>query len=138
MGYDLYGKNSDSKTGSYFRTNVWGWSNFRKLMAAGCQLEIDEGRCPPWADKDWDAISSNNGNFVGKIRCLKMAKVLRKQFEERPPVDPAEIVVQALEGVVQFKKDLPGFEKWDEIKERDEYVNKYILFLETCGGFSCC
>lgn len=134
MGYDLIG----SKPATYFGINNYGWSTFRDLMIHACMKEVEFGGKAPWNNKEWIAIADNSNKKVEKDKCLAMAKLLRKWYEERPPVDAAEKVMNQLRGNMKFKRTLPGMEDWGDIGERDERVEDFITFLEECEGFKCC
>ena len=133
MGYDLMGCKPDAPSGKYFAINNNRWSSFRKMM-----FMAESMTRRAWSDKEWEAVGSNSGYKVPKYRCLKMAKALREAFEESGGRDAAEKVMYKLSGTITLKKDIPGFEKWESIKVRDERVTAYILFLEHCNGFRCC
>jgi hypothetical protein len=132
MGYDLTGKNptgpyvKDEQIGSYFRANISGWSAFRMLLI----VTDDKYSSRAWRDKDWAAISSNDGLFVPKSTCVKMAKRIRKTWQVVSD-DPVDHVITKLTGV-RFKENLPGFGS-----DYHDYVEEFIQFLEYCGGFNC-
>ena len=142
MGYDLMGDNAHHPTGGYFRANIWGWSNFRKLMA---QADPD-GKA--FNAKDWGSIGDNSGSHVPRTRCIKMAKAIKKYVRAAPESD-TDIVIEHITQDFKIKRYIIGFEVagdpgvppgegYNSVETRDARIKEYITFLETCGGFRCC
>ena len=147
MGYDLFGNAPTTTHGEYFRANIWGWQNFREMMAGA------DPNHKAFNTRDWETISSNSGSKVPRSRCERMARLILYKYA-LPPTSNTEAVLQRIAGKRIFRNDVPGFTvdkllgEWQKENpkttrmEVDDYCNErlndFVLFLSTCGGFACC
>lgn len=90
MGMDVYGKNPSSRTGEYFRRNVWGWHPL---------WEYVEDNYPEIAELVEHA-HSNDGDGLDAEKSLMLAELLKADF----------ITGKAEEYVVQRNKAISEME----------------------------
>ncbi len=71
MGMDVFGKNAASKTGEYFRNNVWWW---RPLAAYACKVAPDvTAKCKYWQSNDGDGLNAQDSR--------KLADLLQEEID---------------------------------------------------------
>lgn len=160
MGMDVYGKAATTKDGEYFRNNVWWWrpladyclsvapettkpchhwhSNdgdglnaaHSEALAQVLQAEIDSGRCASYA-----AIREAELNAMQNETChLCEGTGTRKAAPEVGAGDPKDGGISCngceASGSVRPYETMYGFSV--------ENVQKFVVFLRACGGFSIC
>lgn len=72
MGFDLYGTSPSSKTGEYFRNNVWWWRPLADYVLDNCSdCMTEEENNGYWHTNDGFKISEVSADAIGK-RLLKL------------------------------------------------------------------
>lgn len=142
MGMDVYGRNPKNEKGEYFRNNVWWWS---PLWEFCCDVDPTlQKRVPRGWFNDGDGLKTQTA-------CTALAKKLRHSIES----GYAEFFI----GQFEFEKNDIALENCSYCKEQPandcsccggtgkakpiqssyrinlENINKFVDFLENCGGF---
>ena len=105
----------ESRSGVYFRNNVWYWRPLWELLS-------DEDDI--LSEKDIEGGNYNNGHFISKAKCIKLAKRLRELDTEGTL---AEIEKTSRE---QLESDPTGLNYPFTAKN----ARNFQQFLQNCGG----
>jgi hypothetical protein len=153
MGFNVSGKEPSSEAGEYFRNNVWWW---HPLWDYCCSV------APDICDKV-EYAHSNDGDGLGKRDSTRLAKVLKAEvssgrtrvYQElreadlnSMPDEPCQICAgtgKRSEPPESGAGDIPcnGCAAKGTVRPwathypfSVENVQRFILFLEGCGGFT--
>lgn len=126
MGMDVYGKNPKSKTGEYFRNNVWWW---RRLWDYCC--EIGNGII----NDDLKSMGHfNDGAGLDEAGSLELAKRLQEKIdngETKKTENEYNAFIEALPDEKCTFCNGTG-------KRRDKVGAADIAWQEKCGGCNAC
>ena len=151
MGMDVFGNNPSSKTGAYFRNNVWWW---RPLWVYCCHVA-------PILTRDVVYGQSNDGDGLGAAGSRSLAAILNGKIADGSCERYAKDYETAMSEMADEECNLcGGTGKRVDMEARDgcnkchgvgklrpsatdysfstENVQEFAAFLAECGGFRIC
>jgi len=132
MGFDLYGHNPRNPDGEYFRASIWSWPSVHMLIAQTQVLD----------DEALISISFNDGYLVSNSEAVRIADGIEKIIaEDADDAEYAEVqetplLVMANQLVQSFKEAGAKVEKGSENFINKEYIEEFIRFARSSGGFN--
>ena len=157
MGMDVYGNKPVSKTGEYFRANLWGWRPWWDLCFALAPEIISEEK--------HNSGNYNDGAGLGSVQSKELSIILRQKLEdgsidwyleerdkhlqsiplvkcdtcggtgsrkEPPDIGPGTLKCNGCNGVGKRV----SMDTWYETNKAR--IKEFADFLADCGGFRIC
>ena len=133
MGMDIYGLNPSAEAGKYFRANVWSWRPIHQFIEDVKGVDKETLR----------SMGFNDGaGLKTQDECTKLADAMQTRAAKMREDGIEEISVDFCNGLAVDKTGL--FVDYGTPGSRSPYytdlkhVEKFILFLRSCGGFEVC
>ena len=83
MGFDLYGRNKNSKVGEYFRNNVWWWRPLAEYVLDVCSDVMDSDESEHWGSNSGKEVSGETATAIADRLDLLIKSGATKRFEQK-------------------------------------------------------
>jgi hypothetical protein len=155
MGMDVYGRRPTSKTGEYFRNNVWYWHPLASFIQSRYADEIPKIKQLAWHSNDGDGLGANdsvklahlmqddlNSGFVAQY-----AQAYEQERNEAPKVEctyrncngTGWNILDVQSGIKEKCPQCDGTGWTDSLENcypfSEENVREFVAFLVDSGGF---
>ena len=146
MGFDLFGVNSTSKKGRYFRNNVWYWRPLADYVVQQCCIEPDG-----WFDNGGHSVSEEQAREIAATldRLLSSGQVKAYEAEytqrlERLPDEQCDICLgsgvradEIIRGTCNACRGQGTVSAWARnYPFSEENVREFAEFCRYSGGFT--
>ena len=132
MGFDLYGNSPRHPDGEYFRASIWSWPSVHMLIAQTQVLD----------DEALLSISFNDGYLISNSEAVRIADGIEKIIAENADdaeyaeVQKTPLLAMANQLIRHFEKAGAKVEKGSENFISKEYIEEFIRFARSSGGFN--
>lgn len=82
MGFGLYGIAPESKTGEYFRNNIWWWHSLADYVLLKCADLFKEGETIYWHTNDGQEVSKETAKAISERLNQLVSSGLTKEYED--------------------------------------------------------
>lgn len=122
MGMDVYGRENEE---AYFRSNIWGWGPIMAVVDTANQIYELGFNTSDWHSNDGHGLETQE-------ECNRLADAMEK------------VISNSEDGVIRSKPTpmaslmgcLFGMPRASAVSEADlEFVQEFVTFLRSCGGF---
>lgn len=134
MGMDVYGKQPSADAGRYFRASIWAWRPIHELVCLLCSDLLSEELLK--------GIGFNGGSGPDDSEtCLEMADrftLWLEGCEGGHMVESEQLRVTETGRLVSERelKDRPEMETRSPFYVPRESLDRWVEFLQHCGGFA--
>lgn len=132
MGFDLYGIKAKSKSGEYFRNNVWWWRKLWDFTYAICQDFLTE--------QDHQEGHMNNGHEINKIKAIAIAERIKSEIADgiakQFSIDNKATIKRTKENNKTHKAGTPGYDWQEAYPFSIKNLKDFEKFCRNSGGFT--
>lgn len=151
MGMDVFGKDARSKTGEYFRRNVWGWRPLADMVTE--LFPAETAGCQYWHSNDGDGLDAAESETLAAaieaaIADGRIAAYIKERDERIAALPMQQCQTCGGKGTRLWadgekpcnschgEKKVKAWDTWYHLDLDD--AKEFAAFLKDCGGFKIC